>query len=245
MTRLLYAVASFSALVSTLGSAGLAGAQEVTGNVAITSDYTFRGVSQTLEKPAIQGGLDLEGPKGAYLGAWGSSVNFGEDLSGGARAQVELDFYGGFAPSFAGLDLDLGIIYYAYPGAASGRAYDFLEGVIGASREIGPISTGVTGAYSPDFFGGSGSAVFAGLEASTTLTQAPLSLAGSYGLQKIEKNDVFGTPDYAVWTAGVSAELLGSTVGAMVTGTDMSTEDCFGGSDLCRTRLIVSIARGM
>src|SRR5690554_6265151 len=77
-------------------------------NVAVTTDYTFRGISQTLEEPAVQGGMDLEHPSGLYLGTWGSSVNFGEDLTAGPRAQLELDVYGGFAPSIAGVaDLDV------------------------------------------------------------------------------------------------------------------------------------------
>jgi uncharacterized protein (TIGR02001 family) len=84
------------------------------GNVAMASDYSFRGISQTDRKPAIQGGLDLAHPSGIYLGTWGSSVNFGEDLSAGQRAQMELDVYGGLRRSVAGLvDLDLNATYYA------------------------------------------------------------------------------------------------------------------------------------
>ena len=50
----------------------------LSGNVSLTSDYTFRGISQTLQQPALQGGMDLRHPSGFYLGTWGSSVNFGE-----------------------------------------------------------------------------------------------------------------------------------------------------------------------
>ena len=83
-------------------------AEWMSGNVAVTSDYAFRGISQTLEEPAIQGGIDLEHPTGLYLGTWGSSLNFGEDMP---RAQVELDVYGGFGFSAAELfDVDLGLI---------------------------------------------------------------------------------------------------------------------------------------
>ena len=57
--------------------------------MAITSDYVYRGISQTLEEPALQGGFDVGTAFGGYLGVWGSSVNFGEDLGVGPRAQAQ------------------------------------------------------------------------------------------------------------------------------------------------------------
>jgi uncharacterized protein (TIGR02001 family) len=218
---------------------------EVSGNVSIASDYTFRGISQTLEEPAIQGGFDVSGPAGVYVGAWGSSVNFGEDLALGPRAQMELDLYAGIAPTLAGFDLDLGAIYYMYPGAASDLSYDFLEVGLGVSREFGPLGSGVTLAYSPDFFAGSGSSLFAGLEASAGIPGTRVSLGLGVGRQTIEDNDAFGTPDYTTWSVGATTDLLGATFGATVVGTDLGANDCFGGSDLCRSRVIVSVSRGL
>jgi uncharacterized protein (TIGR02001 family) len=217
----------------------------VSGNVAIATDYTFRGISQTLEKPAVQGGLDLVGPLGLYAGVWGSSVNFGEDLAGGARAQMELDVYGGIAPSVGGFDLGLGLIYYGYPGAASVREYNFVEAVASAGRSLGPLTAGINAAYSPGFFAASGVGLYAGMDASGSVPGTPLSLAAGLGRQAIEDNDAFGTPDYTIWSAGLSVDVLGSTIGATLTGTDISMADCFGGSDLCRTRVIVGISRGL
>lgn len=235
------------ALPLVLATVTAAGAQEVTlsGNVAITSDYAFRGLSQTLEKPAVQGGLDLSAPFGLYAGVWGSSVNFGEDLAAGARAQMELDVYGGIAPSAAGFDFDVGLLYYAYPGAASGRDYNFLEGYAGVGRDIGPVSLGVTGAYSPDFFAGSGTGIFGSLDGALALPFAPVTLEGSVGRQSIEENDVFGTPDYTVWSVGLSTEIMGTGVAGSVIGTDLSDEDCFGGSDLCKARAVVTVSRAL
>jgi uncharacterized protein (TIGR02001 family) len=224
-----------------------AGAQEVevSGNVMITSDYAFRGISQTLEKPAVQGGLDITGPLNLYVGAWGSSVNFGEDLSGGSRAQMELDVYFGIAPTVAGVDLDVGLLYYAYPGAASVRSYNFLEAYAGVARSFGDLSFGLNGAYSPDFFAASGTGVFGSASVSALIPGAPLAVEASVGRQAIEDNAAFGTPDYTVWSAGVSADYFGASFGATVTGTDLKEADCFGGSDLCKTRVIVSVSRAL
>jgi uncharacterized protein (TIGR02001 family) len=235
------------ALAFVVGTAGVAVAQEVevSGNVAIASDYAFRGISQTLEKPAVQGGFDVSAPFGLYLGMWGSSVNFGEDLDSGARAQMELDIYGGIAPSVGGFDLDLGLLYYAYPGAFSGFDYNFLEVYGGVAREVGAVTAGLTGAFSPDYFGASGTGLFGGVTLGAVLPSAPVAVEGSVGRQSIEDNDAWGTPNYTVWSVGVSTDLLGSTLGATVTGTDLSQADCFGGSDLCKTRVIVSLSRAL
>src|ERR1043165_7965280 len=64
----------------------------VTGNISIVSDYRFRGITQTFEKPAIQGGIDYANAQnGLYLGNWNSTVSQGPGFPGG---NIEMDFYG-------------------------------------------------------------------------------------------------------------------------------------------------------
>jgi uncharacterized protein (TIGR02001 family) len=214
------------------------------GNVAMASDYSFRGISQTDGKPAIQGGLDLAHPSGLYLGTWGSSVNFGEDLTDGPRAQMELDLYGGFRKSLAGVvDADLGAIYYAYPGAAESRSYDFIEYGLGVSRSFASVGTGVSVKYSPDYFAGSGHATYYGAQVSVPVSL--LTLSGSVGHQAIEDNAAFGTPDYTDYGVGVGVGWSGFTVTGKVLSTDLEDEECFAGTDLCHSRLVLSVARSM
>lgn len=105
------------AMVATLACALVVGnpiyAQELSGNVAVTNNYVWRGVTQTDDQAAVQGGLDLSTDfYGAYLGTWASNVDFGGDDTG-----YEVDLYGGFAGDIEswGLGYDLGLIYYAYP----------------------------------------------------------------------------------------------------------------------------------
>ncbi|MEL6414140.1 MAG: TorF family putative porin, partial [Pseudomonadota bacterium] len=90
---------------------------EFSGNVALTTDYVWRGVSQNSENPAVQGGFDYA--NGAfYAGTWASIVDFG-------GANMELDLYGGFAgETEGGLSWDVGVIGYVYPDADD---LDFLE----------------------------------------------------------------------------------------------------------------------
>jgi uncharacterized protein (TIGR02001 family) len=213
----------------------------MSGNVAVTSDYAFRGISQTLEEPALQGGIDLEHPSGLYLGVWGSSLNFGETAL--PRAQVEMDVYGGFGISLAEIvDVDLGAIYYAYPGS-DGRGYDFLELGLGASRSFSMLDTGVSASFSPDYFGGSGESWYYG--ANLGIPISLLTLSGSVGHQTIESNDIFGTPDYTDWSLGLGVGLAGFDLSGQYVDTDIDDEDCFGGSDLCGGRAIFSISRSM
>ncbi len=74
----------------------------ISGNVALATDYAFRGVSQTDESPALQGGFDATfGDSGFYAGTWASNINFG---TGGAN--LELDVYGGYKTTLGGVALD-------------------------------------------------------------------------------------------------------------------------------------------
>ena len=80
---------------------------DVSGGVTLTSDYLFRGVSQTQGDSAVQWNLEAE-KKGVYGGTWGSTVDFGGDAS------IEYDFYGGYRWENDSVGLDVGIIQYNY-----------------------------------------------------------------------------------------------------------------------------------
>jgi uncharacterized protein (TIGR02001 family) len=96
----------------------------LTGNIALVSDYRFRGISQTYHKPALQGGFDYSHASGFYLGNWNSNVNEGAGFPAG---NLEMDFYGGWKKTWGDWGLDVGAIYYFYPGtdanAALGTAF--------------------------------------------------------------------------------------------------------------------------
>jgi uncharacterized protein (TIGR02001 family) len=118
----LFALALVS--VPAAGFAQQSAPSPLTGNVALVSDYRFRGISQTFEKPALQGGFDYSHASGLYLGNWNSTVNEG---AGYPQSSFEMDFYGGWKKAFGDVGFDLGAIYYYYPGsnanAARGTAF--------------------------------------------------------------------------------------------------------------------------
>ena len=112
-------IAAASVFLSTSMLATPAFAQEsdppsdisVSGNVALVTDYRFRGVSLSAGDPAIQGGIDVALPSGFYVGTWGSSIE-----GGAAYGEMELDIYAGWGGDIAeGVSFDVGLLYYMYP----------------------------------------------------------------------------------------------------------------------------------
>lgn len=109
-----------------------------------TSDYVFRGVTQTDGDPTIQGAINI-GYGIFYAGIWASGVDFGDD------AEVEADYYAGIKPTWGKATFDLGVIYYDYPGydAVNNEALELKAGVSG--ELIDKLSGVATIYYSPDY----------------------------------------------------------------------------------------------
>lgn len=112
-----------ASFIAALGAPGLAAAQAAaapasphtfTGNISLQSEYRFRGIAQTFKKPALQGGFDYSHASGIYLGNWNSNVNEG---AGFPASNLEMDFYGGWKKTWGDWGLDIGAIYYSYPGS--------------------------------------------------------------------------------------------------------------------------------
>lgn len=96
----------------------------VSANVTFSSDYIWRGMTQT-DGPAMSGGFDFESENGFYAGIWGSNVNFNDG------AGSELDYYFGYGFEVGNVGIDLGYVAFDYPQNSTGL--DFEEIVIGLS----------------------------------------------------------------------------------------------------------------
>jgi uncharacterized protein (TIGR02001 family) len=123
MTKRLTLAAAITFAMASLG-ASLAHAEdapaakpdnEVSFNAALTTDYRYRGISQTRLKPAVQGGADyVNNPSGFYAGTWLSSIKWIDDAGGDVN--VEWDIYGGKRGDIGGgFSYDVGGLYYFYP----------------------------------------------------------------------------------------------------------------------------------
>lgn len=121
----------FAAAMLATSSAAFA---EISGNVTLASDYIFRGVSQTDNQIAIQGGLDYAWDMGFYVGAWASNVD-SSFFDNGRDPQIELDLYAGYSGEYKGFGYDVGYLRYQYPG----------------STDVNTNEVYVSGSYSTDF----------------------------------------------------------------------------------------------
>ncbi len=102
--------------------------QPLTGNLGLFSSYRFRGIDQTFGKPALQGGFDYAHSSGFYVGNWNSNVSSGAGFPDG---NLEMDFYGGYKATFGDFGIDVGAIYYYYPGSdASGLGIGANSGAV-------------------------------------------------------------------------------------------------------------------
>lgn len=115
----------------------------VTGGATLISDYRFRGISQTNKRFAVQGTLGVSHASGFYVGTWGSSI---DDYVANGSDQ-EIDLYGGYKHTWAGTAVDVGLLYYYYPGSG-GANTDFFEPYINASHTFGPLSAKIGGNFS-------------------------------------------------------------------------------------------------
>lgn len=194
---------------------GAASAQaEISANVTLATDYTFRGISQTGERGAIQGGFDWSGESGLYAGIWGSNINFGGDAS------TEFDYYGGFAgETDGGFGYDIGFIYYDYENEPE---FDYLEFALGLS--YADFSVGVN--YSDEFGDGGPTYIYYSAGYSMSLSEQ-FSVDFNIGYTDTDEDDYWedgaeGYMDYGV-TLGYSAYELDFALALI--GTDLDDVD--------------------
>jgi uncharacterized protein (TIGR02001 family) len=199
------------------GDSDILSLKNFSATAAITSDYVFRGLSQTDEDPAVQASFEYKHPVGFYAGVWGSSVD--DSISEG---NVELDLYAGFKKELAeNLTYDLSVIYYWYPGDGRDPEKDYVEAHIGLSYAFAKVplepNLGVGFNYSPDYYGEDGNAYYVSGTLKLTLPYQ-FGLGFELGYQYVEGDKTTGNGlgldggdgyDYLFWRIGVSKEVLG------------------------------------
>lgn len=226
MKKMLIALATVASAVPSFASAQAAApaASPLTGNLTVTSDYRFRGISQSYKQPAVQGGIDWAHASGLYLGNWNSSVSGNQYPNG---ASLEMDFYGGYKfPVGKDVTLDVGALYYYYPGAfyngfGSKPKYNNLELYVGAV--MGPFNAKLFYAIS-DFFGldettggkSSNGSYYVDVNYSTEILPS-LTLGAHLGYQSVKNYSNLSYTDYKI---GVTYDWTGWLLGANFIGTN-------------------------
>ena len=239
-------------------------------NVALTSNYMFRGISQTNNGPAIQGGFDYTYvPWSIYAGVWGSNVNSssatgyyyvvnpaGEQVIVGAdtpdatyqqlsaagydRASMELDLKVGWAPTFGKLGLDLGYLRYEYPGTKT-DANNTNEFHLGASYDVlGYFTPKFTANYSDQFFGYKGSWYY-DLTVTVPLPYS-FSLVGHYGWTRYNNSPPNGgAPNYDDYSVSLSRDFYG--VNLAVAWVDRNHTDLCAAPFQCGNTAVFTLAK--
>ena len=183
-------------------------------SVTGTSDYVFRGISQTDNDPTIQGSLNV-GYGIFYAGVWASGIDF--EPVGIYDGEIEADWYGGIKPTWGPLTFDFGIIYYSYPGngplpgLAPQPDLNYLEYKAGVSGS--PFTNATLGAtvyYSDDSFGETGEVwTVEGTAAYTFAALGPFTPTISGVVGHVEGDDPAyftfnGFDSYTYWNAGLA-----------------------------------------
>ncbi len=213
------------AVLASLSSVAMAegSPHTLTGNLSFVSDYQFRGVSQTDEDLAIQGGFDYAHASGFYAGVWGSNIEW-------APANLELDIYGGYSGSAGDLGYNVGLLQYVYPDFDDANTTEMYGGVTYKGF-------GLKASYSlSDYFSANNSDGTVYWDASYTYTfdnQMALGLHYGYTSGKGAQDD------YADWKIGLNVPVGKFTVGVAYVGTDGDGKDIYG--KYADERLILSV----
>lgn len=208
----------------------------VTGSAAFTSDYLFRGVSQTSNNAAVQGAMTFTHSSGFYYSMWGSSIASG---AGG----LELDTLLGYGGKAGEVAYDVGVMRYNYPGINDPFAYDEIYGSVSMSG----AKLGLN--YSPDYFNKSDKFMY--VFASYGTEVAGFGVSGSLGMNSFDSKAAMamalgttGADDsYMDYKLAVSKTLGGVGFEGAYIGSDIDDVDCNGGA-LCEGRFVVTMSKG-
>jgi uncharacterized protein (TIGR02001 family) len=235
------------ALLALSGSALAADKLEWSASLTGTSDYVFRGISQTDNDPTIQGSIGVTYGM-FYAGGWASGIDIAPD------GELEVDWYGGITPSWNSpvgkVDFDFGVIYYTYPGYAdAGAEADYVEFKAGYSLPspfIKNLTTGTTVFYSPDYGGEVGGVWTTESVASYSLPKIGVfdpTISGLLGWEKGEDSSKFNgglDDEYYYWNAGLTLGVENISLDFRYWDSDLKPGGLCGAANACDERFVFS-----
>jgi uncharacterized protein (TIGR02001 family) len=216
-----------------------------TGKLAVYSEYEFRGLAQTHEKPAVQLGLDYGHASGFYVGTWVTNIQWLEKTAEAngfdTSANIEWDIYGGYRTEIApGWLLDVGYLRYEYPSSGAFNPKPNTDEVY-AGVTVGMFNVKYSYAFS-DAFGFANSEGSDFIEANLAWpAMDKLTVTAHVGHQKFKNSSAF---DYTVWKVGAVYDFGGGfNAGGYVKGTD-AEESLYTvlGKDWSRDRVVAFVS---
>ncbi len=232
------------------------------GKVTLISEYEYRGIGQTAEKPALQLNLDYSHSSGLYAGTFLSNISWLKDtadVSGfKSNANLEWDLFAGYKYKLADTVVDLGYLRYEYPSSSEFKTNPYSPYVSPNTDEIyaGLTYRAFNFKYSHSTStlfgvpGSKGSGFYEVNFSSEIMPKLTLALHVGHqkyaGAQRLGNNTLFNNSnfDYTVWRAGLTYDLHGWLLSAYAKGTDAdSTYFTLKDKDQSRDRFVVSVAR--
>jgi len=225
-----------TAMIGLMSGSAFAGEKlgdfELSGNVAVVSDYVWRGYSQTYKKPAIQGGFEISHAIGAYLGTSLSNVRFVPKGAVSDGASLEADYYGGIRYEYSkGNVVDVGVLHYSYPGAIT--PYDFTEFYAKANYDF--LTAGYY--YTNEYFNEMGKAHYFTLGASYPLP-LDITLSGNVGRSQFTDNK---SSNYTDWSVALSKDFAGLSFA--LTYTDTNVDSAKDPDKLAKSKILLGISK--
>lgn len=211
------------------------GAHSTSANVGLFSDYLFRGISFSDDKPAIQGGFDYAHASGLYAGTWASNLSIDDETN------IEIDVYAGFANEFgeSGIGYDLGVVRYMYPGTENDEELDYNEYYGGLSYSY----FSATVFYTSDWVNTGEDEIYYKLGFDYDLPYG-LALSAHYGYTDSDRND--GDPaksdSYSDYGIGLTKGFAGLDWSVGYYGTDSDGEDFAVVDSNADDRFLVSVS---
>lgn len=227
----------------------------ITGSVALTSEYRLRGISQTDGDPAIQGAITVSTAPGFYVSAWASNLAGAGSFGGN---NMELDLIAGYTHPVGPVTLDVGGIYYVYPGAngntVPGVNYDYFEVYGAISGKVGPLNAKLGTNWAPNqrniaYSSAKGHNIWVYTDWGLPLAGTPVTLKAHAGYSSGNSGytkdlDVI---DYAV---GADFTYKALTLNVSYIGTDVSRANSFRwpatltqtGHDITKGRLVATLS---
>lgn len=204
----------------------------ISGTAAIVSQYRFRGIAQSDNKPAVQASITAAHESGFYVSVWGSSATnpVNPITPNGFNSPIfiggsEIDVYGGYAKQFGAIKVDIGGYGYIYPGLPTANLYEVYGSVSGT---MGPVTAKVGVNYAPDQNNLVADNVYVYGDLSGGIPGTPISLHGHIGYTD---GSLAYVKNYLDWSVGAAVTWKNLTLDASVVGTNVSRaeSDFFGG----------------
>lgn len=227
----------------------IAAADDISANVGLASDYMFRGVSQTDNQMALQGGFDWAHSSGFYVGTWASNVD--SDFFGGAKdPQLEVDLYAGYGGEMGAFSYDVGVLAYFYPGADAPGVNDFqtTEFYVGGGYALtDALSLNAKLFYTSElnFAGVDEDGMYFTVGADYALMDN-LSLSAAVGYSSGDAFETLGGPtgpdSYMDYSVGVSTSFAGADFSLTYIDSNDDAEDLFG-AGITDGRAVVTMSK--